>query len=306
MSETMDVGIQATPVRGKTSPFRIEHAHERAVALSAAKHKASLLSHMHGYNAQERFVKEVMLSKKKGTDALTALKHTGKSLRANVLFMHWCLDQFGQPTTKGRGICPRKILKLAGPALLRDASFVLQVMGYIDTPRFKHLFAGLVHESLLGDRQFVAECVHIDVDVMRYASYALRSDREFIAEVIVAIRSPFPHSARRALFSASHALRWDAGLHDLLAHDVKQDYVKCLHKRWARVRKRWCKAIVALLFIRRLQRSVEAGDVEAREADIKGAMEMMSGAVDDAQMGLLRMAWDMGRYAARTKRPRGA
>ena len=306
MSTPTDVAIQATPPKGKPSPFRIEHAHEREVALCAAKHKASVLVHMHGYNAQESFVKEVMKSKKKGSDALTALKHTDKSLRANASFMHWCIDMYGQPTFKGKGICPRKILKLAGPALLRDSTFVLQVMRDIDTPKFKHLFAGLVHESLLEDKKFVCYCAHSDVDVMRYASYALRSDRDFIHSVIIAIRDSFPNGARKVLFSASHTLRWDAGLHDLLAHDVKRDYVKSLHHRWARVRKRWYKAIVVVMFVRRLQRSVEAGDIEAREADLTNAMEIGGVGESEKYMGLLRMAWDMGRYASRSKRPRHA
>jgi hypothetical protein len=304
MNETMDVTTQT--IRGKPLINGIDKVHEREVALCAAKHKASLLVHMHGYNAQERFIKEVMKSKKKGSDALVALKNASTSLRSNAPFMHWCLHEFGQPMRSARKrICARKILKLAGIALLRDATFVLEVMNYMDTPLFEDLFSGIVCASLLENKHFVLKCAQVDTDVIRFASYALRSDRAFIAEVMEAVRASYPNGARKVLFSASYALRWDAGLHDLLASDVKRDFVKGLHRRWARVCKRWHKAITAVLFIRRLQRSVEAGDIEAREADIAGAMEI-NGAVDDAYMGLLRMAWDMGRYASRTKRPRHA
>lgn len=303
MSETMDVAIQT--MRGKPLTNGIDKVHERQVALCAAKHKASLLAHMHGYNAQESFVKEVMKSKKKGGDALEALKHASTSLRSNAPFMHWCLQEFGQPMRKGKGICARNILKLADIALLRDATFVLEVMNYMDTPLFEDLFSGIACASLLEDKHFVLKCAQVDTDVIRFASYALRSDRAFIAEVIEAVRGPHPNGARKVLFSASYALRWDAGMHLLLDIGVRRDFVKGLHRRWARVCKRWHKATTAVLFIRRLQRSVEAGDIEAREADIAGAMEI-NGAVDDAYMGLLRMAWDMGRYASRTKRPRHA
>tara|TARA_B100001113_G_C21008250_1_gene578079 strand:- start:2 stop:913 length:912 start_codon:yes stop_codon:yes gene_type:complete len=303
MNETMDVTTQT--IRPKPLINGIDKVHEREVALCAAKYKASLLVHMHGYNAQERFVKEVMKSKKKGSDALVALKHASTSLRSNASFMHWCLQEFGQPTRKGKGICAREILTLAGIALLRDATFVLEVMNYMDTPLFEDLFSGIACASLLKDKHFVLECAQVDTDVIRFASYALRSDRAFIAEVMEAVRGAHPNGARKVLFSASYALRWDTGLHDLLDIGVKRDFVKGLHRRWARVCTRWHKAITAILFIRRLQRSVEAGDIEAREADITGAMEI-NGAVDDAYMGLMRMAWDMGRYASRTKRPRRA
>lgn len=303
MSETMDATTQT--MRGKPLTNGIDKVHEHAVALSAAKHKASLIVHMHGYNAQESFVKEVMKSKKKGSDALKTLKYASTSLRSNAPFMHWCLQEFCQPMRKGKGICAHKVLKLAGIALLRDATFVLEVMNYMDTPSFEEFFSGIACASLLKDKHFVLKCAQVDTDVIRFASYALRSDRAFIAEVIEAVRGPYPNGARKVLFSASYALRWDAGLHDLLPEYVKRDFVKSLHRRWARVCKRWHKAIMVVLFIRRLQRSVEAGDIEAREADITGAMEI-NGAVDDAYMGLLRMAWDMGRYASRTKRPRHA
>lgn len=303
MSETMDVTTQT--MRGKPLTNGIDKVHEREVALCAAKYKASMLMHMHGYNSQEHFVKEVMKSKKKGSDALVALKNASTSLRSNAPFMHWCLQEFGQPMSRGKGICARKILKLAGSALLRDSTFVLEVMNYMDTPLFEDHFSGIVCASLLEDKHFVRQCAQIDTDVMHFASYALRSDRVFIAEVMKAVSGSSPNGARKVLFSAAYALRWDAGLHDLLDTCVKRDFVISLHRRWARVCKRWHKAITAVLFIRRLQRSVEAGDIEAREADITGAMEI-NGAVDDAYMGLLRMAWDMGRYASRTKRPRHA
>lgn len=312
----------------------VDPAHLREVALTACKHSSRLLQHMPGYQADAALIKEAMRCKKHGRDVVALLSHASETLRGDRDFMYWAVTTHCGHFPSGKvQVNRRDVLKLASKALLDDAEFLLSIMGYIgDVMERGHtyddIFRGVISSSLMHDRAFVYQAVQYDVKIIVHASRALLESTCFVESVMRAVvgkecvRVPPPvpdvldtwNPARVVLNAASYALRWDPKLIEILpGKRCREEYLKVARGRWARARMRWQRAVRVLLAIQRMHKDLEARDARAREADLAEAM-LTGGAVADAAdaaeneryMGLLRMAWDMGRAAARAprKRPR--
>jgi len=311
----------------------IDPKHLREIALAAAKFSSRLLQHMPGFQADQALIKEAMLGKKRGRDALTLLSHASEKLRGDDAFMYWAVTTCCGHTPAGKvQINRREILKLATPALLGDAEFVLSIMGYIgdknaNADTYNKFLKGVIAPSLMADHAFVYQAVQYDVNAVVHASRALLASTVFVESVMravvlkdgVTIPPPAPgalnicNPARIVLNSASYALRWDPQLHGILPPSAREEYLMVARYRWARACKRWQRGFRVVIAIQRMQKDVEARDARARESDLAEAM-LTGGAVtnsadaaeNERYMGLLRMAWDMGRAAGRAprKRPR--
>ena len=312
---------------------KIDPAHVREVALAAAKFKSGLLQHMPGFQDDVPLIKEAMLGKKKGRDVLTLLSHASEKLRGDSAFMYWAVTTCCGHTPTGKvQIHRRDVLKLATSALLGDAEFVLSIMGYVgdrvpDADTYNMYLKGVIAPSLLRDRAFVYQAAQCDVRVIRSASRDLLGSVCFVESVMRAVvdKNAVPvkiavpgamticNPARMVLHSASFALRWDQKLIEILPEAARKEYLVVSRFCYRRARTRWQRAVRVLVAIQRMHKDVEARDASAREADLAEAM-LTGGAVansadtaeNERYVGLLRMAWDMGRAAARAprKRPR--
>lgn len=311
----------------------IDPKHLREIALAAAKFSSRLLQHMPGFQADGHLIKEAMLGKKRGRDVITLLAHASETLRGDGAFMYWAVTTCCGHTPAGKvQINRREILKLATPALLGDAEFVLSIMGYIgdknaNADTYNKVLKGVIASSLMADRAFMHQAAQYDVNATLHASRALLASTVFVESVMRAVvgkdgvmRIFAPdagprlcNQARIVLHCASYALRWDPKLIEILPPAAREAYLVVARYRWMRARKRWQRAVRVLIAIQRMHKDVEARDARVRESDLAEAM-LTGGAVTNSAdaaenaryVGLLRMAWDMGRAAGRAprKRPR--
>ena len=306
------------------SRFDPEHAED--IALAAVKFSGRLLEYMPEYRANENLIRKAMETKKKGIDVVRLLTYASETVRDNHEFMVWAVTTRGghpEDTKQAKGayvnVPVRDFLKQASGRLLCNKYFVLDVMEALPKITFEKTIRGVVANGLLSDREFVMRAIQVDINVMRYVAKPLRFDRDFVIAAMKAVMDldgdalkckPGIHPARVVLFCSCYTIRRDAEIQNLLPSDALEGYLLFMTTRWNRVRKHWKRAIRVLLTIQRMQKDVEARDALLREADLAEAM-CLGGAVDNGvenekYMGLLRMAWDMGRAAGRAKRPREA